>query len=176
MTAITAILQCPCYIVKRPSGCKVNPVGRRTAMKGKIAYPAALMLAIALTAAPARADTVRVTVRAPDGRPAAGVAVTVRQAAGYATASGDVAPPAIVGEAMTTGDGTASFHLADPRPFDVYSIGADDDASGRHASLALFAATSEWPAPTMTLGAPAPPIVQERAAAGAAAASCDRTG
>jgi hypothetical protein len=145
-------------------------------MKGKIANIAMLMLAIGLLATPARADTlVKVTVREPDGGPAAGVAVTIRQAAGYGTAAGDVEPPAVVAAAATGGDGTVNLRLATVRPYDVYSIGADDKASGRHASTAVFAGESRWPAPILTLDDRVPAINLERTAAGEAAASCDGT-
>ena len=144
-------------------------------MKGKFAEFAVLILAVGLLATPARADTlVKVTVRGPDGNPAAGVAVTIRQAAGYATAAGDIEPPAVVATAATGGDGTVNLRLASVRPFDVYSIGADDKASGRHASAAVFAAENHWPAPVLALGDRVPAINLERIAAGEAAASCDR--
>lgn len=145
-------------------------------MKGKIVNLVMLMLAAGLLATPVRADTlVKVTVREPDGRPAAGVAVTIRQAAGYASAMGDVEPPAIVAAAATGGDGTVNMRLANVRPFDVYSIGADDKPGGRHASTAVFAAESNWPTPVLTLGNRVPAFNLERTAAGEAAASCDRT-
>ncbi len=144
-------------------------------MRSKVADLAMLTLAIGLCAMPVRADTlVRVTVRGPDGGPAAGVAVTVRQAAGYGRPSGDVEPPAVVGAAATGSDGTVSLHLVGARRYDVYSIAADDRASGRQASTAVFAGDSHWPAPILTLGDPAPAVNLERAAIGAAAASCDR--
>jgi len=99
----------------------------------KVAAPAMLMLAIGLCAMPARADTlVRVTVRGPDGGPAAGVAVTVRQAAGYGAA-----PPALVGAAATDSNGAVSFHFAGAQPSDVYSISADDRPHGRHAAAVV---------------------------------------
>jgi hypothetical protein len=145
-------------------------------MKGKIVHLAALMLAVGLLAAPARADTiVKVTVRRPDGVPAAGVAVTIRQAAAYSTAVGDVEPPAVVAAAATGNDGAVNLRLAGTRSYDVYSVGADDKASGRQASTAVFAGESHWPAPILTLGDRVPAINLERTAAGEAAASCDQT-
>jgi hypothetical protein len=145
-------------------------------MKGKIVNLVMLMLAAGLLATPARADTlVKVTVRGPDGGPAAGVAVTIRQAAGYASAAGDVEPPAVVAAAPTGGDGTVNLRLASVRPYDVYSIGADDRASGRYASTAVFAGESRWPTPILTLDNRAPAINLERTGADEAAASCDRT-
>jgi hypothetical protein len=118
---------------------------------------------------------VKVTVRGPDGAPAAGVAVTIRQAAGYGTAAGDVDPPAVVAGAATGNDGTVNLRLASVRPYDVYGIGADDQASGRHASTAVFAGESRWPTPILTLGDRVPAINSERVAAGQAAATCDGT-
>jgi hypothetical protein len=145
-------------------------------MKRKIAVLAALTVATGLFATPMRADTlVKVTVLGPDGGPAAGVAVTIRQAAGYGGAAGNVEPPATVAAATTGGDGTVDLRLAGVRPYDVYGIGADDKASGRHAATAVFAGESRWPAPTLTLGDPASAINQERIAAGKAAASCDQS-
>jgi hypothetical protein len=145
-------------------------------MNGKVANLAALILAIGLLAAPARADTpVRVTVQAPDGGPAAGVAVTIRQVAGYG-AAGDVEPPAVVGAAATDNDGTVSLSLADTRPYDVYSVAADDRVNGRRASMVLFAAANHWPEPTVALADPLPAINLERTAAAEAAASCDQAG
>ena len=136
-------------------------------MKGKIVNLVMLMLAVGLFATPARADTlVKVTVRGPDGGPAAGVAVTIRQAAGYASAAGDVEPPAVVAAAATGGDGTVNLRLAGVRPYDVYSIGADDRASGRYASTAVFAGESRWPTPILTLDNQAPAINLERTAGG----------
>ena len=135
-----------------------------------------LTVAVGVSATAVRADTlVKVTVLGPDGGPAAGVAVTIRQAAGYGSAAGDVEPPAIVGAAATGGDGTVNLRLASVRPYDVYGIGADDKASGRHASAAVFAGESRWPAPVLTLGNRVSAINLERIAAGKAAASCDRT-
>ena len=135
-----------------------------------------LTVAVGVSATAVRADTlVKVTVLGPDGGPAAGVAVTIRQAAGYGSAAGDVEPPAIVGAAATGGDGTVNLRLASVRPYDVYGIGADDKASGRHTSTAVFAGESRWPAPVLTLGNRVSAINLERIAAGEAAASCDRT-
>ena len=146
-------------------------------MNGKVADLAALVLATGLLAAPARADMpVRVTVQAQDGGPAAGVAVTIRQVAGYGTAAGDVEPPVVIGAAATGYDGTVHLSLAGTQPYDVYSIAADDTAGGRRASIVLFAAANHWPAPTMTLAVPFPAINLERTAAAQAAASCDQTG
>lgn len=145
-------------------------------MKRKIALLAMLMSAVAVLATAARADTlVKVTVRGPDGGPAAGVAVTIRQAAGYATAAGDVAPPVVVGAGMTGSDGTVNLRLTGVRPYDVYSIGADDKAGDRHASTTVFAAETRWPAPVLTFGRQISAISIERSAAGAAAASCDQS-
>lgn len=145
-------------------------------MTRKIAVLAMLMGAVALLATAARADTlVKVTVRGPDGGPAAGVAVTIRQAAGYGTAAGDVEPPAVVGAGVTGGDGTVNLRLAGVRPYDVYSVVADDKAGGRHASTTVFAAETRWPTPVLTLGWQGSAINLERSAAGAAAASCDRS-
>lgn len=143
-------------------------------MNGKVANLAALILAIGLLAAPARADTpVRVTVQAPDGGPAAGVAVTIRQVAGYG-AAGDVEPPAVVASGATGRDGTVNLRLAGVRSYDVYSVGADDTASGGSASTTVFAAETRWPAPILTLGNRASAINSERIAAEEAAASCDQ--
>jgi hypothetical protein len=145
-------------------------------MKGKIAPLVVLTLAAGLLAAPARADTlVKVTVRGPDGDAVAGVAVTIRQAAGYGAATGDVEPPAVAAVGTTGGDGTVNLRLAGVRSYDVYSIGADDKTSGRHASTAVFAAENRWPAPILTLGNRASAINLERIAAGEAAANCDQT-
>jgi hypothetical protein len=141
----------------------------------KVAALAVLMLAIGVFAMPARADTlVRVTVRGPDGAPAAGVAVTIRQAAGYGSGSGDIEPPAVVGAATTGSDGTANIRLASVQSYDVYSVGADDKASGRHAATVVFAAESHAAASILTLGDPVPALNPERVAAGTAAASCDQ--
>ncbi len=144
-------------------------------MKWKVAGRAMLMLAIGIFAAPTWAETlVKVTVRGLDGTPVAGVAVTIRQAAGYAGLSpGDINPPAVVGAGATGADGGVNLRLVGVQPYDVYSVSADHEASGRHASTAVFAADNHWPAPTMTLGDPVPAINLERTAAGAAAASCD---
>jgi exonuclease VII small subunit len=143
-------------------------------MKRKISVLAVLTVA-GLFATPVRADTlVKVTVLAPDGGPAAGVAVTVRQAAGYGIAADNVEPPATVAAGATGGDGTVNLRLADVRPYDVYSIGADDEASDRIASTVVFAGETRWPAPVVTLGEPASAINLERVAAGKAAASCDQ--
>ena len=145
-------------------------------MTRKIAVLAMLMGAVALLATAARADTlVKVTVRGPDGGPAAGVAVTIRQAAGYGTAAGDVESPEVVGAGVTGGDGTVNLRLAGVRPYDVYSVVADDKAGGRHASTTVFAAETRWPTPILTLGWQASAINLERSAAGTAAASCDRS-
>jgi hypothetical protein len=57
----------------------------------------------------------------------------------------------------------------------VYSLGADDKASGGHASTAVFAAENHWPAPVLTLGNRVSAINFERIAAGKAAESCDQT-
>jgi hypothetical protein len=97
----------------------------------------------------------------------------VRQAAGYETASGDDVPPAVVGAGVTGGDGVADLRLATAQRDDVYTIGADDEPSGRHASTVVFAADGRWPAPTLTLADPAPAFNSERTAAAQAAASCD---
>ena len=111
----------------------------------KVAALAMLMLAIGLGAMPARADTlVRVTVRGPDGGPAVGVAVTVRQAA------------AMVGAAATDSDGTVSFHLAGVQPSDVYSISADDRPRGRHAAAVVIAGDGREAVAVLTLDDPAP--------------------
>src|SRR5882672_9842754 len=135
MTAITRDSRRVCYMVLRGDGCDAAPAGPGNAMKGKISNLAMLMLAVGLLATPARADTlVKVTVRGSDGGPAAGVAVTIRQAAGYGTAAGDLEPPAVVAAAATGSDGTVNLRLASVRPYDVYSVGADDKASGRRAS------------------------------------------
>jgi hypothetical protein len=145
-------------------------------MKRKIAALAMLTVSIVLLASAARADTlVKVTVHGPDGRPAAGVAVTIRPAAGYGNAAGDVEPPAVVGAGVTGSDGTVNLRLAAVRPYDVYSIGADDKAGGRHASTAVFAAETRWPTPILTLESRASAINIERTAAGEAAAICDQT-
>jgi hypothetical protein len=144
-------------------------------MNGKVADLAALILAIGLLAAPARADTpVRVTVQAPDGGPAAGVAVTIRQVGGYG-AAGDVEPPAVVGAAATGNDGTVSLRLAETQPYDVYSVAADDRASGRRIDGPVC---RREPLARADSGAcrSLPAINLERAAAAEAAASCDQTG
>jgi len=118
----------------------------------KVAAPAMLMLAIGLCAMPARADTVvRVTVRGPDGGPAAGIAVTVRQAAGYGAT-----PPVLVGAAATDSNGAVSFHLAGVQPSDVYSISADDRRRGRHAAAVVIAIDGREAATVLTLDDPAP--------------------
>jgi hypothetical protein len=175
MTVITCSLHRICYVAKKRKGCVVIPAGAGGAMKWKVANLAVRVVAIGILAMPARADTlVRVTVREPDGGPSAGVAVTIRQMAGYGTGSGNVAPPAVVGTAATGSDGTVSLRLGSDQPYDVYSIVADDQAGGRHASMAVFAGESRWPAPTLTLGDPASALNQERVAAGKAAASCDQ--
>ena len=145
-------------------------------MKRKIAVLATLTVASGLLAAPVLADTlVKVTVLGPDGGPVAGVGVTVRPAAGYGSAAGNVEPPAVVAAAATGVDGTVNLRLAGVRAYDVYGISADDKASGRHASTAVFAGDSRWPAPTLTLGDSASAINLERIAAGQAAKSCDQT-
>jgi hypothetical protein len=113
----------------------------------KVAALVTLMLAIGLCAMPARADTlVRVTVRGPDGSPAGGVAVTLRQAAGYGAA-----PVALVGAAATDSDGAVSFHLAGVQPSDVYSISADDRLRGRHAAAVVIAIDGREAAAVLTL-------------------------
>src|SRR5262245_12488407 len=109
MTAITRDSRRLCYNAKRlhrRSGSVRDTM--------KVAAPAMLMLAIGLFSLPARADTlVRVTVRGPDGGPAAGVAVTVRQAAGDGAA-----PAMLVGAAATDSNGAVSFHFAGVQPSD----------------------------------------------------------
>jgi len=118
----------------------------------KVAALAMLILAIGLCAMPARADTlVRVTVRGSDGGPAAGVAVTVRQAAGYGAA-----PPALVGAAATDSDGTVSFHLAGVQSSDVYSIRADDRLRRRHAAAVVIAIDGREATAVLTLDDPVP--------------------
>jgi hypothetical protein len=117
----------------------------------KVAALAMLMLAIGLWAMPARADTlVRVIVRGSDGGPAAGVAVTVRQAAGYGAP-----PPALVGAAATDSDGTVSFHLAGVQSSDVYNISADDRLRRRHAAVVIAIDGREATA-VLTLDDPVP--------------------
>ena len=144
-------------------------------MRSKTTILAALVFAVGVLATPARAETlVKVTVRGPDGGPAAGVAVVVRQAAGYGDGSGGVAGPALVGTATTAGDGIASVRLAGARSYDVYTITADDKANGGHAATAAFAGDSRWPEAALTLGDAVPAIAPERVAAGKAATSCDQ--
>src|SRR5215468_2113771 len=127
MTAITRDSRRLWYSVMRRSG----PV--RDAMK--VAALAMLTLAIGLCAMPVRADTLmRVTVRESDGSPAAGVAVTVRQAVGDGATS-----PALVGAAATDSDGVVSFHFTGVQPSDVYRISADDRRRGRHAAVVVSA-------------------------------------
>lgn len=117
----------------------------------KVAAPAMLMLAIGLFAMPARADTLlRVTVRGPDGGSAAGVAVTVRQAAG------DGAAPALVGAAATDSNGAVSFHFAGVQLSDIYSISADDRRHGRHAAAVVVAIDGREAAAVLTLDDPVP--------------------
>jgi hypothetical protein len=143
-------------------------------MRSKAANLPMLMLAIGLLVTPAQADTqVRVVVRGPNGEPIAGIAVTIRQAAGYRTAEGDVSPPAVVGAATTDADGTTRFHLAGVPAYDVYSVAADDKAGGRHASTAVFAGETHWPEAILRLSDPLPAINLERVAAAKAATSCD---
>lgn len=140
-------------------------------MRSKAAALPVLMLAVGFLATPALADTlVRVMVRGPDGDPLAGIAVTIRPAAGY----GGGSPPALVGATTTGGDGRVDLHLVGVRAYDVYSVAADDKTSGRHASMAVFAGEDRWPAPTLTLDDPASAINLEGAAAGKAAARCDQ--
>jgi hypothetical protein len=144
-------------------------------MRWKVAKLALLVVAIGFVATPGRADTlVQVSVRASDGSPVRGATVTIKQAAGYAGGSpGAINPPAAVGAGSTDGDGIANLRLAAVQPNDVYSVSADHQASGRHASTAMFAADGHWPPLTLTLVDSAGAINGERVAAGQAAASCD---
>src|SRR5262249_58772689 len=86
-------------------------------MKRQVLALAMLLLALGPLAAPAWADTlVRVTVRGPDGSPAAGVAVTVRQAAGHGA-------PAVLGGAAAAGSGgTLRFSLCGGPPAHGHNI------------------------------------------------------
>jgi hypothetical protein len=112
----------------------------------KVAPLAMLTLIMGLCAVPARADTlVRVTVRGPDGSPAAGVPVTVRQVPGHG------APAVLVGAAATDSDGTVSFHFAGVQPSDVYSVSADDRPRGRHAEAFAIAFDGREAAAVLTL-------------------------
>ena len=118
-------------------------------MKRPVLALAMLLLALGPLAAPAWADTlVRVTVRGPDGSPAAGVAVTVRQAAGHG------APAVLVGAAATDSDGTVSFHLGGVQPSDVYNISADDRPRGRHAAAVAIAFDGREATAILTLDDP----------------------
>jgi len=146
-------------------------------MKGTAVSLAMLVLAAGVVATPGWADAlVKVTVRGPDGNPVGDVAVTIRQAAGYADGSPDgIVPPAAVGAGVTDRDGIVNLRIVHGQPNDVYSISADYEASGRHASTAVFAAESHWPAVALTLGDFILAMNVERIAAGKAAASCDQT-
>ena len=118
----------------------------------KVAALAMLTLAIGLCAMPVRADTLmRVTVRESDGSPAAGVAVTVRQAVGDGATS-----PALVGAAATDSDGVVSFHFTGVQPSDVYRISADDRRRGRHAAAVVRALVGREAAAVLTLDAAEP--------------------